>query len=57
MGEAVKTLADQARELGKLVTDAQAKLDQVVRGIESLEGRLADAPPSEQASPGSNASP
>jgi hypothetical protein len=57
MGEPVKTLADQARELGKLVTDAQAKLDQVVRGLESLEGRVADAPPGEQASPGSNASP
>jgi hypothetical protein len=37
-----KTLQDQINELHKLVTDATEKLDQVLRGLDSLEGRLVD---------------
>jgi hypothetical protein len=35
-----KTPQDQIKELQKLVTDATDKLDQVLRGLDSLKGRL-----------------
>jgi hypothetical protein len=42
MTEPSKTPQDQINELRKLVTDATEKLDQVLRGLDSLEGRLVD---------------
>jgi peptidoglycan hydrolase CwlO-like protein len=40
MTEQSKSLADQIGEISKLVTDAQDKLDQVVRALRSLEQRI-----------------
>lgn len=47
----MKTPQDQVQELHKLVTDAVEKLDQVVRGLHSLEQRLARCASSEPGSP------
>ena len=40
MADEAKALADQVEELAKLVRDAQDKLDQVTRGLRSLQDRL-----------------
>jgi uncharacterized coiled-coil protein SlyX len=42
-----KTPQDQITELRKLVVDAEEKLDQVLRGLRSLEERLANEASSE----------
>lgn len=56
MGNSVKRLSEQTRELRKLVVDAQVKLDQAVRGLESLEERLAELEASGLGLPDSNPS-
>jgi hypothetical protein len=40
MADESKSPADQIGEIGKLVRDAQDKLDQVVRALRSLEQRI-----------------
>ena len=40
MNGSTKSLQDQIQELHKLVDDALEKLDQVVRGLDSLEQRV-----------------
>ena len=40
MTDETKTSADQIGEIKKLVQDAQDKLDQVVRALRTLEGRV-----------------
>lgn len=44
MDESAKSAADQVSEIAKLIADAQDKLDQAVRALQSLRQRLAGEP-------------